>query len=74
MFEAFVLVCMLKDPTVCHTLQDTEGPYTKEQQCVSRAYEIAMDLPDWMPEYMPEYLAVKYKCIEEGSSKEKLDI
>jgi len=27
-----------------------------------------------LPEYMPEYLAVKYKCIEEGSSKEKLDI
>ena len=67
MFEAFVLVCMLKDPTVCHTLQDTEGPYTKEQQCVSRAYEIATDLPDWMP----EYIATKYKCI---TNQEKLDI
>jgi hypothetical protein len=67
MFEAFVLVCMLKDPTVCHTLQDTEGPYTKEQQCVSRAYEIAIDLPDWMP----EYIATKYKCI---TNQEKLDI
>ncbi len=70
MFEAFVLVCMLKDPTVCHTLQDTEGPYIKQSQCVKRVYQIAVELP----EYMPEYLAVKYKCIEEGSAKEKLDI
>ena len=67
MFEAFVLVCMLRDPTVCHTLQDTEGPYKTEQQCEVRAYEIAMELS----EYMPEYIATKYKCIDD---KEKVDI
>jgi hypothetical protein len=67
MFEAFVLVCMLRDPTVCHTLQDTEGPYKTEKQCEVRAYEIAMELS----EYMPEYIATKYKCIDD---KEKVDI
>ena len=67
MFEAFVLVCMLRDPTVCQTLQDTEGPYKTEQQCEVRAYEIAMKLPEWMP----EYIATKYKCIDD---KEKVDI
>ncbi len=58
---------MLKDPTVCHTLKDIEGPYNKKSQCVQRAYEIAVELPDWMP----EYIATKYKCI---SDEEKLDI
>ena len=50
MFEAFVLICLLKDPEVCQTLQDVEGPYIKKSQCIKRAYEIAMDLPEWMPE------------------------
>ena len=70
MFEAFVLVCMLKDPTVCHTLLDTQGPYQKEEQCIRRAYEIAIELP----EHMPEYIATKYKCIEEKDAEEKMDI
>ena len=51
MFEAFVYVCMLKDPQICQTLKDIEGPYQTEKQCQVRAYEIAMELPDWMPEY-----------------------
>ena len=63
MFEAFVFICMLKDPTNCQTLQDTQGPYIKESQCIKRAYEIAMDLPEWMP----EYVAVKYKCDNKGT-------
>jgi len=66
MFEAFVLVCLLGTNNVCHTLEDLEGPYKTEKQCVKRAYEIAMELP----EYMPNYYALKYKCkIEEGKVK-----
>jgi len=61
MFEAFVLVCMLLDPNNCQTLKDTQGPYETERQCEVRAYEIAMELP----QYMPEYIAVKYKCNKE---------
>jgi len=61
MFEAFVLVCMLLDPNNCQTLKDTQGPYETETQCEVRAYEIAMELP----QYMPEYIAVKYKCNKE---------
>jgi len=67
MFEAFVFVCMLKDPNVCHTLQDTQGPYRTERQCEVRAYEIAIELP----QYMPEYVAVRYKCMD---NEEKMDI
>ena len=62
MFEAFVLVCMLRDPTICQTLQDTQGPYQKESQCVKRAYQIAVELPEWMP----EYVALRYKCDNKG--------
>tara|TARA_R100001015_G_C4557427_1_gene117983 strand:- start:98 stop:331 length:234 start_codon:yes stop_codon:yes gene_type:complete len=68
MFEAFVLVCLIGTNNVCHTLEDLEGPYKTEKQCTTRAYEIAMELP----EYMPNYVAVKYKCmVEEGKLKTK---
>jgi len=53
---------MLKDPSVCHTLLDTQGPYEKEEQCVRRAYEIAVKLP----EHMPEFIATNYKCTLKG--------
>ena len=66
MFEAFVFVCMLKDPTNCRTLADLEGPYKTEKECTTRAYEIAVELPS----YMPNFYALKYKCmIEKGKVK-----
>ena len=66
MFEAFVLVCLVGTTNVCHTLEDLEGPYKTEKQCVTRAYEIAVELPS----YMPNYYALKYKCmLEEGKVK-----
>ena len=67
MFEAFVYICMLQDPQVCHMLKDIKGPYKTETQCEVRAHEIAMELPDWMP----EYVATRYKCI---TDEKKLDI
>jgi len=70
MFEAFVLVCLMGTNNICHTLQDLEGPYKTEKQCTTRAYEIAMELP----EYMPNYYALKYKCmIEKGKVKTNHD-
>ena len=63
MFEAMVLVCLLKDPQTCHTLMDIEGPYKTERECEIRAHEIAMELPEWMP----EYIATKYKCNQKGT-------
>tara|TARA_R100001460_G_C3450344_1_gene164594 strand:+ start:317 stop:559 length:243 start_codon:yes stop_codon:yes gene_type:complete len=59
MFETWVLVCALGTP-VCHTLSDVEGPYDTKKQCIERAYEIAVELP----EYMPNYVATKYKCLK----------
>ena len=58
MFETWVLICAIGSP-LCHTLVDEYGPYTNKKQCITRAYEIAADLP----EHMPNYEAVKYKCI-----------
>jgi len=66
MFEAFVLVCLVGTTNICHTLEDLEGPYKTEKQCVERAYEIAVELPS----YMPNFYALKYKCmVEKGKVK-----
>ena len=64
MFEAFVLVCMIGNSDVCHTLKDLEGPYKTKQECIVRTYEMAADLPD----YMPTFQALKYKCFEDKDS------
>jgi hypothetical protein len=58
MFETWVLICAIGSP-LCHTLVDEYGPYHNKKQCIERAYEIAVDLP----EHMPDYEAVKYKCV-----------
>ena len=69
MFETWVLICAMGSP-LCHTLVDEYGPYKTEKQCTTRAYEIAMELP----EYMPNYYALKYKCmIEKGKVKTNHD-
>ena len=59
MFETWVLICAMGSP-LCHTLVDEYGPYKNKQQCIERAYEIAVELP----EHMPNYEAVKYKCMK----------
>ena len=66
MFETLVLVCIMNNTNICHTLEDLEGPYNTKQECISRAYEIAKDLP----EYMPNYQALKYKCIKDKETIE----
>ena len=66
MFETLVLVCIMNNTDICHTLEDLEGPYKTKQECISRAYEIAKDLP----EYMPNYQALKYKCIKDKETIE----
>jgi hypothetical protein len=58
MFETWVLICAIGSP-LCHTLVDEYGPYNNKKQCITRAYEIAAELP----EHMPDYEAVKYKCV-----------
>jgi hypothetical protein len=70
MFEALVLVCMINNHSLCHTLQDLEGPYKTEQECIARTHEMAADLP----EYMPEFEALKYKCLKKDSPKGKVNI
>ena len=61
MFETFVLICVIGNSNVCHTLSDLEGPYETKQECIERAYEIGEELQS----YMPNFQALKYKCSEE---------
>ena len=61
MFEAFVLICLLSDPSKCSTLEDMEGPYKDRDTCIHRAYQIASELPI----YLPMYIAKQYMCTEQ---------
>ena len=54
------LVCIIGTSNICHTLSDLEGPYKTKQECIDRAYEIGVELPN----YMPNFQALKYKCVE----------
>ena len=53
------IIC--KRYTICHTLQDTEGPYDSNKICTQRAYQIASELPS----YLPMYIAEQYMCMEQ---------
>ena len=50
-------------------IPDLYGPYETKKQCITRAYEIAMELP----EHMPDYVAVKYKCLAPSEQKGKVN-
>lgn len=60
MYELFVLACFVTKPDICVTLKDLYGPYKKHDSCLTRAYEIATE----MPIHMPEYYARSYKCVD----------
>ena len=51
MFEAYVLICLMGNSEICHTLKDLEGPYETKQECIARTYEMAADLPLYMPQF-----------------------
>ena len=61
MFETLVLVCVIGTTNICHTLEDLEGPYKTKQECISRAYEIAADLPSYMPNYQAHHPFVEFR-------------
>ena len=60
MFQALVLACLATNPNICQTLEDLYGPYETKKECTTRAYEIAVELP----EYLPNFVAMKYKCVD----------
>ena len=70
MFEAFVLICSISNPNLCHTLEDTYGPYKDKKQCITRAYTIAAELPA----YMPDYVAIKYKCFKQEDAEGRVRV
>ena len=61
MYEAFVLVCLVRKPMAdefCNQLKDIKGPYMTHDQCLARVYEIKQDLPS----YKPNMEARAYRC------------
>ena len=47
MFQALVLACLATNPNICQTLEDLYGPYETKKECTTRAYEIAVELPEY---------------------------
>ena len=70
MFQALVLACLATNPNICQTLEDLYGPYETKKECTTRAYEIAVELP----EYLPNYVAMKYKCVDVSDKRKDKSI
>ena len=61
MYEAFVLVCLVGKPMAdefCNHLKDIKGPYMTHDQCLTRVYEIASEMPLYRPHMQPR----AYRC------------
>ena len=61
MYEAFVLVCLVGKPMAdefCNQLKDIKGPYMTHDQCLTRVYEIASEMPLYRPHMQPR----AYRC------------
>lgn len=59
MFEAWVLVCLISNPSVCFGAQDVRGPYVTVKECYERTVEMRetiLEIPDHRPQ--------SYKCLE----------
>ena len=70
MFKTLVLVCLSTNPNISQTLEDLYGPYETKKECTTRAYEIAVELP----EYLPNYVAMKYKCVDVADKRKDKSI
>ena len=69
MFEAFVLICLVGQPTFdtnCEQLQDTRGPYVTHDGCLARVYEIRQELHL----YKPNMEARAYRCDKSTPKKD----
>ena len=59
MFEAWVLVCLISNPSVCFAAQDTQGPYFTKQECYERTVEMK-EVVAAIPDHRPQF----YKCVK----------
>ena len=44
MFEAFVLVCMIHQPSMCTVMKDIWGPYHTKIECTARIDKMKSDI------------------------------
>lgn len=59
MLEAWVMVCLLSNPTACFQAVDNRGPYETRKQCVERVEEMVSSIST-----IPNHKAVAFKCAE----------
>jgi len=69
MYELFVLACLLSNPTQCVTLKDLYSPHDTHDKCLTRAYVISHEIP----EYLPQYYAKAYKCLDMSKEGSKIN-
>ena len=65
MFEAVVLACIMAQPNMCVTAEDTFGPYETKDQCVMRVHEMVAQMRMSFP--VPHDYS--YKCVEQSIKK-----
>ena len=70
MFEAIVLACLWGMPQktqYCEELRDIRGPYETHDQCLTRVYEIASEMPLYRPHMQPR----AYRCAKPTTQTNK---
>jgi hypothetical protein len=61
MFKTLVIACALGDVSQCIQFEDSRGPYLTEQQCQSRAYEMANSIREI---HQNNIQPVRFKCVK----------
>jgi hypothetical protein len=64
MFEAWIIVCVMSQASVCFPAQDTRGPYPTLEQCQERTFEMSADVIRRMPDHVP----VGARCVKLGTA------
>ncbi len=60
MFEAWILICLVSNPSECTEAQDMLGPYATVERCEARADEMVTN----SLKIVPFETTVKWKCVD----------
>jgi hypothetical protein len=63
MFEAWIMVCVMNQASVCFPAQDTRGPYKTHDECYERTVEMGADIMNSIPNHIP----VSWRCVQLGT-------
>ena len=59
MLQAWILVCLISNPSVCFEAQDTRGLHITRQQCMNRVEEMAQSIST-----IPDHRPMAFRCME----------